>query len=465
VRHHLDSYYDFITVKIPRYIQASNPIKLLLADGRNVRVYIGGKTGEKLKYVLPVDDEGFAIYPHMCRLENRSYTFEIRGSIEIEYDYGDIETKVFDDVSLAHIPLMLKSALCYLRDLDSEEMYKAGECKHEPGGYFIIDGQERVLLTQESLGSNMFYAKKRVVFKKEEVRTVEKGPEASLGSSKADEYEYVAGINSASEDGTIGPYPHMLLLGPKNVSPSDPKEIAKVNDFSTFFSRLLTIKLPGFIQAVPALSVFHALGITNDQDLYNIILHGVENKQLYDELFTTIVLSHEKFISRELLKEEDQTQDPDLMVLKRETRTRSSGSVYLNLFSKLFPHCEHKKESASTLYKRKAYLLGQMVRMLMDVELGIAENSDRDHFKFKRLDAAGDLCFQEFRRIYKDVSKNMKLRLDERVEFEKNMYKGKRAGSAARNKYRSHFIQQPPGHFDSVQPVDGKNQQIGRAHV
>jgi DNA-directed RNA polymerase II subunit RPB2 len=63
--------------------------------------------------------------------------------------------------------------------------------------------------------------------------------------------------------------------------------------------------------------------------------------------------------------------------------------------------------------------------MLMDVELGISENTDRDHFRFKRLDAGGDLCFQEFRRIYKEVSKNMKLRLDERVEFEKNMYKGK----------------------------------------
>jgi DNA-directed RNA polymerase II subunit RPB2 len=432
VRHHLDSYYDFITTKIPRFISASNPIKLLLADGRNVRVYIGGKDGNNLKYTLPIDENGFAIYPHMCRLENRTYFFEIRGSIEIEYEYSpsDIDRKKFDDVLLARIPLMLKSSLCHLRNMNSDELYQVGECKHELGGYFIIDGQERVLLTQESLGSNMFYAKKRVVIKLEDKTrtTIEKGRSTNLESSKGEEYEYVAGINSASEDGTIGPYSHILLLGPKNESISDPKEISKVKDFSTFFSRLLTIKLPGFLQPVPAISVFYALGITTDKELYDIVLHGISNevKTIYDSLFTTLIISHERYLQQELQKESDQTQDINLLLLKRETRTRSSGSVYINLYSKLFPHCEHVEgQSASTLYRRKAYLLGHMLRMLMDVELGISENTDRDHFRFKRLDAGGDLCFQEFRRIYKEVSKNMKLRLDERVEFEKNMYKGK----------------------------------------
>jgi DNA-directed RNA polymerase II subunit RPB2 len=431
VRHHLDSYYDFISTKIPRYIHASNPIKLLLADGRGVRVYIGGKAGNKLNYTLPVDDEGFAIYPHMCRLENKSYSFKIHGTIEIEYEYSetDIETKTFDDIFIAEIPLMLKSSLCYLRNMNHEELYKVGECNYELGGYFIIDGQERVLLTQESLGSNMFYAKKRTVLKVEDPTrtTVEKDTSVGLDSTKGENYEYVAGINSASEDGTIGPYPHVLLLGPKNTSPSVPSDIAKVTDFSTYFSRLLTLKLPGFLQAVPALSVFRALGITSDRELYDIILHGVDNKNktIYDSLFTTIVISHDRYLKKELLKESDQTQDINLLVLKRQTRTRSAGSVYINLYSKMFPHCEIGEGSASTLYKRKAYLLGHMVRMLMDVELGITENSDRDHFKFKRLDAGGDLCFQEFRRIYKDVSKNMKLRLDQRVEFEKNMFKGK----------------------------------------
>lgn len=165
VRHHLDSFADFLDTKIPTYIQASNPIKLLLEDGRNVRVYIGGKEGKSITYRVPTDDGGFAILPHMCRLENKTYKFDIFVDILIEYEYSenDIETKTFENIPLGSIPLMLKSPLCYLRPMTGEQLYEAGECKFELGGYFIVDGQERVLLTQESLGPNMFYAKKRQI--------------------------------------------------------------------------------------------------------------------------------------------------------------------------------------------------------------------------------------------------------------------------------------------------------------
>lgn len=433
VRHHLDSFADFLDTKIPRYIKASNPIKLLLEDGRNVRVYIGGKDGKSITYKVPTDDEGFAILPHMCRLENKTYKFDIFVDILIEYQYAenDIETKTFENIPLGSIPLMLKSSLCYLRPMTGEQLYDAGECKFELGGYFIVDGQERVLLTQESLGPNMFYAKKRRILKAEKtVRSIsEADSETKLeGSSKGEEDEYVAGVNSASEDGTKGPYSHILVLPPKNRSPDDGRVVAQNPDFASFSNRLATIKLPGFMRQVPLLSIFYALGVVNDQDIYDITLYGIPHsgRSQYDTLFTVLFLSHDKFVQQEMAKEDDQTQDPNLLFLRREVRTRSNGSVYVNLYSKLFPHCELQEgESSSAFYRRKAYLLGKMLRMVMDVDLGIKGNTDRDHFRFKRLDASGDLCFQEFRRIYIDVAKNMKLRLDERVEFEKTTYKGK----------------------------------------
>ena len=397
-----------------------------------MRVYIGGKDGNALTYKVPVDDGGFAILPHMCRLENKTYKFDMFVDILIEYEYSetDIETKTFENIPLGSIPLMLKSPLCYLRPMTGDQLYDAGECKFELGGYFIVDGQERVLLTQESLGPNMFYAKKRRVLKPEKtVRSITEGDANKLeDSSKGEADEYVAGVNSASEDGTKGPYSHILILPPKNRSPDDPKVIAQTADFASFSNRLATIKLPGFMRQVPLLSIFHALGVVDDQDIYDTTLCGIpySERQQYDTLFTTLILSHGKFVMQEMAKEDDQTQDPNLLFLRREVRTRSNGSVYVNMYSKLFPHCELQDgESSSAFYRRKAYLLGKMLRMVMDVDLGINGNTDRDHFRFKRLDASGDLCFQEFRRIYIDVAKNMKLRLDERVEFEKSTYKGK----------------------------------------
>jgi DNA-directed RNA polymerase II subunit RPB2 len=431
VRHHLDSYSDFLETKIPRFIQASNPIKLSLEDERQIRIYIGGKDGNKIRYVSPVDEEGMAILPHACRLENKTYTFSIRVDIHIEYDYGtEVETRDFEDILLGKIPLLLKSSICYLRPMTSEQLYDAGECKFELGGYFIVNGQERVLISQESLGANMFYAKKRVQIKKQEsTRTVSETIENRKmeGSTKGEVYEYMAGIYSESEDGTMR-YNHSLIIPPKNREIKDPVLIAKTSDYSQFSTnRLAMIQIPGFLQPVPLISVFYALGFTSDQDIYDVILAGISTRErtLYDTLFTELILSHEKYLLSEISKEEDQSQDGNLLLLKRQTRTRSNGGVYTALFNKLFPHCEKQAESSSSFFRRKGYLLGLMTRMAMDVAIGNKSSSDRDHFRFKRIDASGELCFKEFRRIYNEVANSMKLSLDSRIEFEKVTYKGK----------------------------------------
>jgi DNA-directed RNA polymerase II subunit RPB2 len=430
VRHHLDSFKDFVDIKIPRFIRASNPLKLLLADGRLIHVYIGGLNGDQIKYQIPTTEAG-ALFPHACRLENKTYKFDVYTDFHIEYIYeGHKDTKDFKDVLLGSIPLMLKSSLCHLSTMNSDALDSVHECRYELGGYFIVDGQERVLLTQESLGANMFHAKKRKVLVKEKVaRTVtEYESDAKIeGSSKGEEYEYVAGISSTSEDGTRGPYSHLLTLPPKQRIPVDSDDIQKVGDWASFYTkRLAMIKLPGFLQAVPLLSVFKALGICNDKDLYDIVLYGVPESQRtqYDTLFLTLILSHETYLKQEMAKED--MSDPDLFLLVKETRAKSQGVVYLNLYSKLFPHCEPHDESSATFYRRKAYLLGMMTKMAMDIDLGIAENSDRDHFKFKRLSAAGELCFEEFRRIFVDVSKDFVTAIDSRVEFEQANYAGRK---------------------------------------
>jgi len=434
VRHHLDSYRDLLVNKIPAFIRGMNPLTLNLGDTRFIKVYIGGKEGN-VNYVTPTDEIGNAILPHQCRLDNKTYSLDIRMNIEIEYIFDkDIETRKFENITLGQLPLMLKSHLCYLSPMTSEELYDSGECKFEVGGYFVISGAEKVLLTQERLAENMFYASKRVSQNASSPGSktlVEKESASKLeDATKAEKYEYITGIRSISEDGTKGPYSHFLIIPSENRKPDDPKELANTPDFSSFSTkRLAVITLPGFTQPVPLISVFYALGLTNDQDIYDTILAGIPTgeRTQYDEIFAELILSHDIFVRQEMLKEEDQNQDPNLLFLRRQTRTRSEGGVYINLYDLMFPHCEIRdNESPASLYRRKAYLLGHMVHMAMDVALGIKPKTDRDHFKFKRLSASGELIFQEFRRIYKDVSKRMLTEMDTRIHFEKQQYAGKK---------------------------------------
>jgi len=338
VRHHLDSYAELLNSKIPNFIRGNNPRKLILGDGRTIEIYIGSNEGQ-IRYLPPTDEIGNAVLPHYCRLNNQTYSLEIQVDIQINYLNEDklIESTYFTNITLGKIPLMLKSSLCYLSTMTSEELFQAGECKFELGGYFIIDGAEKTLLTQERLSDNMFYASKRRVKSSGESgkRTLVEKEEASKleDASKGEQFEYVTGIRSVSEDGTKGPYSHFLVIPPENAKEDDPKKIAKMNDYSLqLINRLAVITLPGFTQPVPLISVFYALGLTNDQDIYDTILCGIPEKDRtsYDEIFVQLILSHEVFIQQEMLKEKDQKQDPNLLFLRRQSRTRSNGGVYIN---------------------------------------------------------------------------------------------------------------------------------------
>ena len=432
VRHHLDSYADMLNTKIPNFIKGSNPLQLTLADDRTIKVYVGGKAGNKINYLPPVDDDNKAVLPHSCRLDNTTYALDIHGVVDIEYTAGkDTETRSFENVRIAKIPLMLKSSLCYLSTMNGSELYDAGECKFELGGYFVIAGAEKVLLTQEKLADNLFYASKRASKSPDEGSRglVEKESAIKIeGATKAEKFEYIAAMRSISEDGTRGPYSHFIVIPPKNDKPDDPDIIAKTEDLASFSKkRLALITLPGFTQPIPLISVFYALGLTNDQDVYDTILAGIpeDSRSIYDEIFTELIMSHDTFLSAEMKKEKDQNQDPNLLVLRRQHRSRTNGGVYMNLYLEMFPHCTRREgESAPALYRRKAYLLGLMTRMAMDVALGIKNKSDRDHYRYKRLDASGDLVFQQFRSVYKEVSKNMMQQLDVRIHFQQKEYAG-----------------------------------------
>ena len=455
-RHQLDSYNYFLRTKIPNFIRDYNNssrssliIKLDREEERKINIYIGGRDASSIKYVPLADETDSAILPHMCRLNNSTYTTELRADIVIDYTIGtEVITNTFSDVLIAKIPLMLKSSLCYLSDMTSEQLYEAGECKFELGGYFIIGGAEKVLLTQESQGANMFYASKRKSQAEQEsllTSRTEVG-EAVVqveGATKEVPDEYIAAVRSVNETGSKGPFSHFLVIPPKNVKPDDARRIGAESNYANFTTRrLATITLPGFKNAVPLFSVFKALGIVTHRDIYNIILFGVleEEKAMYDEIFAELIITHEKEVAKQLDKEDNKNQDADMVALKKQTRVGTQSAVYMNLYNDMFPHCEKlPEETAASFYRRKAYLLGMMTRMAVDVALEITPKTDREHYRFKRLEASGDLMFSEFRRIYKDVMNTMKRLLDERIFYERENYSGRRIANVIRGNMHDYW--------------------------
>jgi DNA-directed RNA polymerase II subunit RPB2 len=433
VQHHLDSFNALLDTDIPTFLRVSNPITLELGDRtagadvrRQIRVYLGGKSGTKLSYEPPKEPDGTAIRPHDCRLEDRTYALTLRGDIDVEYEFADgtTELRTFPDVKLGQLPLMLRSKYCYLTKMDP---YAAGECKYELGGYFVISGAERVLVTQELLGNNLPYAgtrkrkapkgsSKALVEKDEPITFLQEERAADEDLEVEEVTETYVGLKTMSEDGTRGPFSHFLVLPAPTVIPMDLEAMTGPLGRDR---RLVLIQLPGFSDPVPLLSIFRALGCSSDRDLYETTLAGIPDadRLVYDDTFYQIVLSHERFLAKE-----DTT---DLEILAKYTRTKSKAEVVQVLHESLMSHVEGSTDDTGALFRRKAYALGQMLRMALDVDIGRRAPSDRDNMQFKRFKTSGVLCFEEFRRCYYDVANEMTLRMDRRVQYEATTYGGK----------------------------------------
>lgn len=419
VQHHIDSYNDFVERRIPVFLKASNPINLVMGDDRAIRIYLGGKEGTVLGYRPPLDELEAAVMPNTCRVENKTYSLDCIGDIDVEYQIGaEVETAKFEKVLLARLPLMLRSKFCHLSALTPEQSYEQGEDYNELGGYFVVDGGERVLLTQERLGNNIYYSSRRKVVS----AATSEEQQGGKTEERGEEEEYTAGIRSVSEDGTRGPYSHFLVIPPSKREMSL-QEIdmrrgttKEIKDYGTTRVRgMPVITLPGFSIPVPIMSVFQLLGVTSDKDLYDVLFAGIPaaDRSVYDDLFLQFVMGHKPDKS-------------DLETLKVSTKSRSEEEVFYNLQVMLLPHVEAEAgDDTGSLFRRKAYGLGYLFRICMDVALKIKNPSDRDHFRFKRFDVSGDLCFQEFRRIYKDAAKEMKLKMDTRIHYEEKVYAGK----------------------------------------
>jgi DNA-directed RNA polymerase II subunit RPB2 len=430
IQHHADSFNDFLDVSIPTFIRVTNatdPFELHLAGTgdrrRYVRVYIGTKDGSKLRYASPVEDDGTVIVPHACRLDNRTYALSLFADIEVEYTFedGSTESRTFPDVMIGKIPLMLRSRFCYLTALPN---YEIGECKYELGGYFIIGGAEKVLLTQELLGANMFAAgtRKRKAPQGTKTMLVESDEPITFEDVKGDEgdgvsYEEVTetyvSIKTLSEDGARGPYSHFLTI------PAPTLNAAGTGENYGRDNRVAMINIRGFAQPVPLFSIFRALGCTSDRDIYDTVLAGVPDKDRtsYDDTLYQLLLSHDKFL--------DKAQQTDLAMLASFTRTKSRFEIVESIHEKLFSHVEDVGTDVGGMLRRKACMLGVMLKMALDVEIGRREGTDRDNLQNKRFKTSGVLMFEEFQRNFRENGKEMLLRMDRRHTYEKNLFREK----------------------------------------
>ncbi|XP_031127210.1 DNA-directed RNA polymerase I subunit 2 [Ipomoea triloba] len=142
--HHIESFDHMVDQGLETMLMAIKPVEVSDPfSGHKLRIWFG-----KPELFPPQKDRGYksvqdALYPFECRQAKLSYTGKFMVDICLQYDDGAVVREKFN---FGQFPIMLKSKLCQLRNVHSPR--KLASCKEDPsemGGYFILNGLERVV--------------------------------------------------------------------------------------------------------------------------------------------------------------------------------------------------------------------------------------------------------------------------------------------------------------------------------
>ena len=403
VAHHLDSYNDFFSKGIFQIFRENNPIRFLerdtktlsgeakksvsvnIGDKKNPKeclIYLGGKDGTKLYFGKPIiyDEENGQPYPHFmypndARLRNMNYGLTIHYDIDVEFIQNDgkeqiVETKTYNNIYLGRFPIMLHSNLCILRGLSVEARFNLGECKNDYGGYFIISGKEKVIVSQEKFGDNMLYVRK---YKEGEL------------------YSFSCEVHSVSEDSSKP----IRFTSAKIVAPD-----------ASYSNNQIVIDIPNVKKPIPLFILMRALGVISDKSIIEYCLLDLKgNSNMVDYFIPSIHDANNIF-----------TQQIALEYIAKFTKRQTITSVQDILMNYFLPHIGEDN------FLNKAYFIGFMVNKLLRVFMGKEAPTDRDNFKFKRIETSGSLIYDLFREYYLIQNREIFLKIDKEYYYNAGKY-------------------------------------------
>jgi len=401
VAHHLDSYNDFFSKGIFQIFRENNPIRFIERENmettasskstfdkpKECLLYLGGKNGDKLYFGKPViyDDNASEsiskpyphyMYPNDARLRNMNYGVTIHYDIDVDFiDYNGNErvelTKTFEKIYLGRFPIMLHSNLCILKGLSVEARFNMGECRNDYGGYFIISGKEKVIVSQEKFADNMLYVRK---YKQDEL------------------YSFSCEVHSVSEDSSKP----IRYTSAKIVAPD-----------ASYTNNQIVIDVPNVKKPIPLFILMRALGVISDKSVIEYCLLDLKANSNMIDLFIPSVHDANTIF----------TQQIALEFIAKFTKRQTVAAVQDILMNYFLPHVGEDN------FLNKAYFIGFMVNKLLRVFMGREAPTDRDNFKFKRIETSGSLIYDLFREYYLIQNRNIFLKMDKEFYYHPGKYR------------------------------------------
>ncbi|PIK34824.1 putative DNA-directed RNA polymerase II subunit RPB2-like [Apostichopus japonicus] len=260
VRQQLDSFDEFIQMSVQRIVEETPAIDLQ-AEALHMSAEEEIPTRfllnfEQIYLSKPThwekDGSPSPMMPNEARLRNLTYSAPLYVDItkSIIKDGTDVQETQHQKTFLGKIPIMLRSTYCLLNGLTDRDLTELSECPLDPGGYFIINGSEKVIIAQEKMATNGVY-----VFQK-----------------KSNKYAFTSECRSCLENSsrpTSTMWVHLMTRGGSG------------SKKSSIGQKIIAI-LPYIRQEIPIMIVFRALGFVADRDILEHIIYDFDDPEMME---------------------------------------------------------------------------------------------------------------------------------------------------------------------------------------
>jgi DNA-directed RNA polymerase II subunit RPB2 len=405
VRSQIDGYDDFVDNILPQII--AGPSSSLSHDVPSRRIRAEVHFGNVCIEPSPTFTEADGFATHMTPFEatTRGLTYASKVTSDVTYietsfagEAGDPfveEIGRFEQVSqqvlLMALPTMVMSKACALHRSGFDPRVK--QCAVDPGGYFVINGNRKVLVGQQKLRNNRCFVwdqgeGRRNRFQAE-VRSIAHGKWRSTSTIK---------VNCVQ-----GPPMDIIVLIPWIVRGSS----------------LLDVQLAG---------VFRALGVDTVEEMVDVSFPPYHMKATGDD--SRVSLLARRILCTVLSRQELGVLDRQGVMTWIRTQCSSSSNPVHVFRNEVFPHVG-MDDDPSTL-RRKALFLGVVARRCATAMAASSIQGperppclpvdDRDSYTNKRIDGPGPLLATVVRILWRKQLKDFGKRVDASVDA------GKRRG-------------------------------------
>jgi DNA-directed RNA polymerase subunit B len=349
VRQHVDSYNEFIETGLQAIVDESSEIPIEIED-YPLKIKLG-KIEIGTPRVTEVDGSERQIFPTEARIRNLTYAAPLH--LEMTPVIGEREGQT-EIVYIGDFPVMLRSKICPLSRMTPEELISIGEDPLDPGGYFIVNGAERVVVALEDLAAN------RILVDKEQTGV--------HPTYKAKIFSTTVGFRARTE-------------------------VTMKTDGAIY------VTMPGVPTDIPIVVMMKTLGYEEDSKIAELISTA---DPLQNQLASTFEKSIGVVTQRDALLYIGNRLAPGQV---EDYRLKKAEAAIDRNF---LPHIGRNPEDR----KEKAACLAEVGCRVIELKLKMRQPDDKDHYANKRLKLAGSLLAELFRISFRNLIRDLKYQLE-----------------------------------------------------